>query len=89
MLIIPLLAVSFLSKVAVLAAPIPLIVLNARASSLNDWDDVLFSRSGRSHESAPSSTFAWIISRHFDSIEGLGLTNGPRRRGRGNTGTFT
>ena len=101
MLIIPLLAVSFLTQVAVLAAPIPLngVSLNARgrASSLND---VLFSRSGQGEPpvppvpSVPSGTFAWIISQHFDSIECLGSTNQqqePQRRGgvkRRLSGTF-
>ena len=73
MLIIPLLAVSFLTQAAVLAAPIPLnaVSLNAR-TPLSD-DDAIFSRSDHG-DSAPASgtspntsTFAWMVSRHFDS----------------------
>ena len=77
MLIIPLLAVSFLAQVAVLAAPIPLndTSLKARESLFND--EALFNH-GKSvapvtggaakppvRRNIKTGTLAWVISRHF------------------------
>ena len=56
-----LLAVSLFIQGLVLAAPIP---LNARELALND--DALFSRGRKGN--GKKSTFAWIISWHFDPI---------------------
>ena len=76
-----LLAISFLTQIAVLAAPIPLngISLNARALSFNDI--ALFSRAGEGEGKSGGThgTFTWIILQHFEpTLESLELLEVPQ-----------
>ena len=66
MLIISLLAVSFLTQVTVLAAPIPLNDISLKVRAPSSSDEALFSRAEEPTGNELLNMFAWVISRHVD-----------------------